>query len=66
MRIALVSESFYPAVDGTTTTVRAVADRLVDTGHQVLVVAPGRSWEDAVDELVTDHYLPLVETSRAA
>ena len=41
MRIALVSESFYPAVDSTTTTVRAVADRLVDTGHQVLVVAPG-------------------------
>ncbi len=41
MRIALVSESFYPAVDGTTTTLRAVADRLVDTGHQVLVVAPG-------------------------
>ncbi len=41
MRIALVSESFYPAVDGTTTTVRAVADRLVDTGHRVLVIAPG-------------------------
>ncbi len=41
MRIALVSESFYPAVDGTTTTVRAVADRLVDTGHQVLVITPG-------------------------
>lgn len=41
MRIALVSESFYPAVDGTTTTVRAVADRLVATGHDVLVVAPG-------------------------
>lgn len=41
MRIVLVSESFYPAVDGTTTTVRAVADRLVDTGHRVLVIAPG-------------------------
>jgi phosphatidylinositol alpha 1,6-mannosyltransferase len=41
MRIALVTETFYPAVDGTTTTVRAVADRLVDTGHEVLVVAPG-------------------------
>lgn len=41
MRIVLVSESFYPAVDGSTTTTRAVADRLVDTGHQVLVVAPG-------------------------
>lgn len=41
MRIALISEAFYPAVDETTTTVRAVVDRLVDTGHQVLVVAPG-------------------------
>lgn len=40
MRIALVTESFYPAVDGATTTVKAVADRLVETGHTVLVVAP--------------------------
>ena len=40
MRIALVAESFFPAVDGTTTTVKAVVDRLVDTGHDVLVVAP--------------------------
>ena len=30
------------------------------------MLAEWRSWEDAVDELVTDHYLPLVETSRAA
>ena len=111
MRIALVSESFYPAVDGTTTTVRAVADRLVDTGALATtlanldvrpmetgllhdprdprglvraldtvvadrqrgllgehgrMLAEWRSWEDAVDELVTDHYLPLVATSRAA
>jgi phosphatidylinositol alpha 1,6-mannosyltransferase len=40
MRIALVTETFYPAIDGTTTTVKAVADRLVDTGHEVLIVAP--------------------------
>ena len=39
MRIALVSESFLPAVDGTTTTVKAVADRLIDAGHDVLLVA---------------------------
>ena len=43
MRIALVTESFHPAVDpavdGTTTTVTHVADRLLDTGHQVLLVA---------------------------
>ena len=41
MRVALVTESFYPAVDGTTTTVKAVADRLVDTGHEVTLLAPG-------------------------
>lgn len=43
MRIALVTESFYPAVDGTTTTVKGVADRLIDTGHEVqlMALAPG-------------------------
>lgn len=41
MRIALVTETFFPAVDGTTTTVKAVLDRLVDLGHEVLVIAPG-------------------------
>lgn len=40
-RIALVTESFQPDVDGTTTTLRKVADHLVDTGREVLVVAPG-------------------------
>jgi len=47
MRIAIVTESFYPAVDGTTRTVKAVVDRLIDTahidtahGHEVLVIAP--------------------------
>ena len=28
-----MTETFFPAVDGTTTTVKAVVDRLVDTGH---------------------------------
>ena len=41
MRIALVTETFFPAVDGTTTTVKAVADRLVRAGHEVIVIAPG-------------------------
>jgi phosphatidylinositol alpha 1,6-mannosyltransferase len=41
MRIALVTETFFPAVDGSTTTVKAIADRLVELGHVVLVVAPG-------------------------
>ncbi len=40
MRIVLVSEAFFPAVDDTTTTVKAVADRLIDAGHELLLVAP--------------------------
>jgi phosphatidylinositol alpha 1,6-mannosyltransferase len=44
MKIALVTEhwfSRYPASDGATTTVKAVADRLIDRGHEVRLVAPG-------------------------
>ncbi len=41
MRIALVTESFYPAVDSTTTTLKATVDRLVDRSHTVQIIAPG-------------------------
>ncbi|THJ10498.1 glycosyltransferase family 1 protein, partial [Nocardioides sp.] len=41
MRIVLVTETFYPAVDSTTTTLKATVDRLVDRGHSVRIVAPG-------------------------
>ena len=36
-----MTEAFYPAVDSTTTTLKATADRLVDLGHTVRIVAPG-------------------------
>lgn len=41
MRVAIVTESFLPHVNGVTNTVRHIADRLLQTGHEVLVVAPG-------------------------
>lgn len=41
MKIALVTETFYPAVDSTTTTLKATADQLIDRGHQVRIIAPG-------------------------
>lgn len=41
MKIVLATESFYPAVDSTTTTLKATADRLIDRGHTVRIIAPG-------------------------
>lgn len=46
VRIAMVTEAYYPAVDGTTRTVRAVVDRLVDRGQEVRLVAPGPGLAD--------------------
>ena len=41
MRVAIVTESFLPHVNGVTNTVRHIADRLMNTGHDVLIIAPG-------------------------
>lgn len=41
MRVAIVTESFLPHVNGVTNTVRHITDRLLETGHEVLVIAPG-------------------------
>lgn len=41
MRVAIVTESFFPQVNGVTNTVRHIVDRLLDTGHEPLIIAPG-------------------------
>lgn len=40
MRIAIVTETFVPSVDGVVTRLRHAVERLVDLGHEVMVIAP--------------------------
>ena len=40
MRVAIVTESFLPTLNGVTTSVCRVVDHLLDADHQVLIVCP--------------------------
>ncbi|MGY2873403.1 phosphatidylinositol alpha 1,6-mannosyltransferase [Marmoricola sp. URHA0025 HA25] len=46
MRVAIVTESFLPLVNGVVNSVRHVTDHLVEHGHEVLIIAPGHGLGD--------------------
>lgn len=41
MRIAIVTESFFPTVNGVSNSVAGVRAELIRAGHEVLIIAPG-------------------------
>ena len=41
MRVAIVTESFVPQVNGVSNTVRHIVRELGAAGHEPLVIAPG-------------------------
>lgn len=56
MRVAIVTESFLPSLNGVTTSVCRVVEELTAAGHEVLVVAPSpapSSYRDAPVRTVT-------------
>ena len=62
MRIAVVTESFLPQVNGVTNTVRHVVHRLRQRGHDALVIAPGPG--DVTFDGVRVHRVPSLTLPR--
>ncbi len=58
MRIAFVTDSYHPTIDGVVTIVDSIRDSLVDLGHEVFIVAPDPGEEHRIEGV---HYFPAVK-----
>lgn len=60
MKVALVTESFLPSVNGVTNSVVRVLDTLKEQGHEALVIAPTRTSPTYLGfDVVTSPFVPL-------
>ena len=65
MRVAIVTESFLPVINGVSNSVMRVVEHLVGCGHQVMVIAPGTgpdSYRGAAVVRVPAVDLPVVDS----
>ncbi|HEY6424318.1 MAG TPA: glycosyltransferase, partial [Pseudonocardiaceae bacterium] len=65
MRVAIVTESFLPVINGVSNSVMRVVEHLVRCEHEVLVIAPGAgpdSYESAPVVRVPALDLPVVDS----
>ena len=49
MRIAFVTDSYHPTIDGVVTIVDIIRDSLVKLGHEVFIIAPDPGEKDRLE-----------------
>lgn len=66
MRIAFVTETWRPHVDGVVTRLNATIARLVAGGHEILVIAPTRDVDipGVRQEVIRHALIPIIDRSR--
>jgi phosphatidylinositol alpha 1,6-mannosyltransferase len=65
MKVAIVTESFLPQVNGVVNSVRHIVDRLIHHGHEALIIAPGpglRSYRGVRIVRVRSMAVPMYKT----
>ncbi len=58
MRIAFVTDSYHPTIDGVVTIVDIIRDSLVKLGHEVFIIAPDPGEKDRIEGV---YYFPAIK-----
>lgn len=74
MRIAFVTDSYHPTIDGVVTIVDSIRDSLVTLGHEVFIVAPDPGEEQRIEgvryfpavsfPMYKGYYLPILPSNK--